>query len=138
MKLKKIDKSSSTHFSKGEKRISLYMKNGTLNFSSELARCGIFKPNQLIAFFQDETRPKDWYMAECETGFALKAKKDGTFTLTSSKFTHAIVESIGFNGKSCSFLVATEPIDLDGVKYYAILTSSIKFKEDSSSLADKM
>jgi len=139
MKLKVIDKTTGGTYATGEKRISLYLKNGTINFSAELARAGIFKPNSKIAFYQDEARPKDWYMAESETGFTLKEKKDGILSLTSAKFCSAIAESVKFNGKTCSFLVATEPMENEGIKLYAILTPSIKFKEEKDvSLPNKM
>ena len=70
----------------------------------------------------DEQNPKDWYLCRTqhEEGFRLRGDRPGKNAAT-KRLTGGVAKAECF---SVRYLVAREPVVVDGVKYYKILTAN--------------
>ena len=84
-----------------------------------------FKPGDRVNFYQDEARPKDWYIEKTEDADGIQVRRCKTgFACSASEIVRDMLKSFDMKGKkSIAFPIALSP-DENG--YYAILTSMVK------------
>lgn len=98
---------------------------GVILFNNGASELFGFKPGDRVNFYQDEARPKDWYIEKTEDtdGLQVRMCKTG-FACSTSEITREMLKPFDLKGKkSITFPIALSP-DENG--YYAILTSVVK------------
>jgi len=128
MKLKRFNPGNTRTIRIGKPTIR-FAKQGTITLASTLTKKIGLKENDSIEFIQDEENPRDWYLKKAykEKGFSLRTynKSTGALITNSIVMVNKFLESIDKkNAKSVGCLVATEPTEVEGLKLYAIITSS--------------
>ncbi len=126
MKLKIYNRQNivSARATKLKPRITISYKPGLIAFSKSATELLGLKKDTKLSFYQDETRPKDWYIgvdADPE-GFALRLDKSVRPAFNSTPLARLILDSIGATGTQ-RLLIAPKPTD-DGL--WVIITSSAK------------
>lgn len=114
----------STSARNGERTIRLNRRNGVIYISRSLSDELQLQENDKLLFANDEENKKDWYLCKTsdDSGFTIKNDKAGVrFT---NKFLSAkILDSVKIEANA-TFLVAKDPTEVDGTKYYKIIASS--------------
>lgn len=128
MKLKHFN-TQNTRAIRRRKPTIRFTKAGLIALSSTLSMNIGLKENDYVEFLQDEEKPKDWYIVKgsAKTGFQLRKYKTngGQLITNSANLSEKFLESIGKkNITSIACLVATQPTEVEGMKLYAIITSS--------------
>jgi hypothetical protein len=102
--------------------------DGVFSFSVALTELMGLKADDKVLIAQDEEKPLDWYILKHEEGFILRhpGKEKKGVSFSNKRLRKIILEAVLFEDKTCSFLVAKEPTEIDGVKYWAIITKSVK------------
>jgi len=129
MKLKEFNVSNSRYFAnKKDPRVRFNKKAGLISFSIAAIKLLDLKKEDRVIILQDEENPEDWYInkTQSKSRFALRFQdnKKGVF-FNCALITRRILDSLGFEGKSCSMPISKKPIDNNGEKYYLIITSNI-------------
>jgi hypothetical protein len=103
-------------------------KKGTICFSECFAKKVKIDNHTRVSFFQDAEQPKNWYVFfDDNEGEALRyTNGQKTLMMNIKKIVDRIYSSVGIFENSVSFRMATSPTEVDGKKYYAILTNSNK------------
>lgn len=120
-----------------ERRTIRVNRHGYIYLSGALAAEMDLRHESRLNMAHDEENPKDWYLCRTqdETGFLLRGNRHKELPKTKRhavngvEFSNvclatkllALVKTEYF---SVRFLVAKEPVELEGVKYYKILTSN--------------
>ena len=129
MKLNEFNVSNSRYFAnKKDPRVRFNKKAGLISFSIGAEKLLDFKKGDKVIILQDEENPEDWYInkTQSKSGFALRIQDDQKgVTFNCSFIVKRILDSLGFEGKSCSMPISKNPIDNNGEKYYLIITSNI-------------
>jgi hypothetical protein len=123
MKLKQFDSTNVKAAPRGVATVNINTKNGCLSFSRTFIEAVGWAEGTPVAFSQDEARPADWYVAVADEGFPLRGKQ-GALLAQSAAMARQILGSLSVQSKTVSCRMSTEPIELDGVKYHAILTKT--------------
>lgn len=128
MKLKRFNPGNTRTIRKG-RPIIRFAKKGQISLSATLVHKIGLSEKDSIEFIQDEERPKDWYLIKAKSGngFSLRKYKSTFDSLltNSSGMVDKFLESIDKKGvASVGCLVSTKPTEVEGLKLYAIITSS--------------
>jgi hypothetical protein len=96
---------------------------GVFTFSGELVKCLGLKTGDRVIVANDQEDKKGWYICKTdnEAGFVVTGK-DKALLIRNSFVAGLLLSSIKIE-KSASFLVAKEPIVIDGEKYYQLITT---------------
>lgn len=107
----------------GERLCRVNRKTGVITFSGEMVKCLKLKAGDLIIVANDQEDKKGWYICktESEGGFIVTGK-DKTLLIRNSYVAGLLLGSIKIE-RSASFLVAKEPVEIDGEKYYQLITT---------------
>jgi bifunctional DNA-binding transcriptional regulator/antitoxin component of YhaV-PrlF toxin-antitoxin module len=102
-------------------------KTGLISLNAAAAETVGLKPGDKLEIVQDEDSPKDWYIKakSSEDGFEVRDYKNGAVAFNSVPLTQTIRQSLAKEG-SLFIPVALEPVDLEGDKYFSLLTSAVK------------
>lgn len=108
----------------GNRTVRINRSNGVIYLSRMLAKSLSFRGGEKMIIANDEDNPKDWYLGKTnnENGFDLRDDKGGVRFINKC-LALKILDSAKVEANS-TFLVAKEPINIDGVLYYKIITSS--------------
>ena len=114
-----------------------FLKAGSITLSKRATEAIELNKGDKILFVQDKNRPMDWYITKelnsKEEGFALR-KLSHVNGLTCNcayvckKLFDSLKDKVPAGAKSISAKVSEEPTEIDGVKYYAIITKGIHVK----------
>lgn len=138
MKLQVFDNVTSRKYGDGRptlRTISVYMSNGSITFSSQTAKELGIKENSKVLFAKDTDTRKDWYFAVSGTfdnGIKVRPKKNGGIckdVVSMSCSCRVVVEGILADHKATKnalFLVSAKGKEIDGVKWYQIVTKPLK------------
>lgn len=107
----------------GERLCRVNRKTGVISFSGELVKCLDLKAGDRIIVAADQEDKKGWYISktDSETGFIVTGK-DKTLLIRNSFVAGLLLSSMKIE-KSASFLVAKEPVEIEGEKYYQLITT---------------
>lgn len=107
----------------GERLCRVNRKTGVISFSGELVKCLDLKAGDRIIVAADQEDKKGWYISktENEAGFIVTGK-DKTLLIRNSFVAGLLLSSMKIE-KSASFLVAKEPVEIEGEKYYQLITT---------------
>lgn len=96
---------------------------GVFSFSGELVKCLGLKNGDRIIVANDQEDKKGWYIrkTDSKSGFVITGK-DKALLIRNSFVAGLLLSSIKIE-KSASFLVAKEPVVIDGEKYYQLITT---------------
>lgn len=125
MKLKTFnEQSQKTKYGQSKVRVR---PEGTFLLTPKAGEAIGIKIGDKISIHQSDSEPRDWFLSKDDMGIAvrLNSKKD-RFIFGSAKAAKTLLESCGIDYGAAAFTVSTEPIEHDGVKYFAIITSSAK------------
>lgn len=101
-------------------------EKGTFRFSKLLVeQMGIEEGNGL-AFLYDKTGSEWFLQRDDENGIPLRAVKNGGLQLNSSKLVKRVSATLPGEMPSAVFQVAPEPIEVEDIKMWALLTSTAK------------
>lgn len=107
----------------GERLCRVNRKTGVISFSGELVKCLDLKAGDRIIVAADQEDKKGWYISktENEAGFIVTGK-DKTLLIRNSFVAGLLLSSMKIE-KSASFLVAKESVEIEGEKYYQLITT---------------
>lgn len=103
-------------------------KPGGTSFNGALVEMLKLKHGDCVQICQDEDSPKDWYILLSESGFVLNKPKDGGKYLffNSIPLGRKVLESLKVENQSARMIVVNEPVEIDNLTYYPIITASAK------------
>lgn len=120
-----------------ERRTIRVNRHGYIYLSGALAAEMDLQHESRLNMANDEENPKDWYLCKTqdETGFLLRGDRHKELpqtkrhTISGVEFSNVCLATkmLSFAKTECfsvRFLVAKEPVEVEGVKYYKILTSN--------------
>jgi hypothetical protein len=123
MKLKQI-LGSPIAKSKPAPTLSAGYYNGRLYFNDPSVKLLSLNENDLIAFFQDEDNPSDWYFKKVNS-YGLKLKFAGKALVTfNSGIARGILRSVNLHDSS-TFFISSEPVKIGNELFWKILTDNI-------------
>ncbi len=129
MKLKVFNKENSTMLVSGEPLVRISVKAGLFSFSKDAGVLLGLNNGNKIEFVQDEETKIDWFISITDSKDGFSCRSDGQkfprFDFNSRGLTKAILDSIKFKGTGVSFKIQENPVELEGSKYYLILTSKL-------------
>ncbi len=129
MKIKRFSRENTGQHHIGKPTVHI-SKTGLISFSRNSVESLNLKQNDRVELIQDEDNPQDWYVVtvENEGGFILRKGTYGQLLFNSSMVVDLIQKSLPLELRkdSLTFLIASQPEEIEGEKIYAILTSSIK------------
>lgn len=107
----------------GERLCRVNRKAGVITFSGEMVKCLDLKAGDRVIVAADQEDKKGWYISktENEAGFIVTGK-DKTLLFHNSFVAGLLLSSMKIE-KSASFLVAKEPVEIEGEKYYQLITT---------------
>lgn len=116
---------------KGNANLQMSIKNGVINFSPMLLAMMDINIGSRINFLQDEENPTNWYLCKAtSSGFELRGKNTSSSNcvavLQCIPLVRKIFNSIDFLKNTGKCLVGTEPININGIPHYEIITASFK------------
>ena len=124
MRLKKYTRSDCKYRMPGQPSVNI-REGGPISFNKTISESIGLKDGDKIVFLQDEIRPMDWYISKTENddGFVLrgKIKTSSSLITNSATVARAILKSVG-SIKKATFRMSEKPTEVDGKKYFAILT----------------
>lgn len=128
MKLKRFNQQNRLPGFRGNSRASVrFFKTGMITFTaSALKRLGLAQ-GQYVEIAQDEDSPEDWFIMHSteQSGFLLRdGGKSGNAIFNNAHIGREFVNQFGPGKNSVACLLATEPVTIDGVEYWPIITSS--------------
>ncbi len=96
---------------------------GVFTFSGELVKCLGLKTGDRVIVANDQEDKKGWYICKTnsEGGFVVTGK-DKALLIRNSFVAGLLLSSVKIE-KSASFLVAKEPVEIEGEKYYQLITT---------------
>lgn len=108
----------------GERLCRVNRKTGVFTFSSELVKCLGLKTGDRVIVANDQEDKKGWYICKTnsEAGFVITGK-DKALLIRNSFVAGLLLGSVKIE-KSASFLVAKEPVVIDGETYYQLITTN--------------
>ena len=110
--------------------VNVNRKNGGFVFSLALSESIGMKKGEYVMFAKDEDSKSDWYMCvtQSDLGYAIFQKSGGKAEIrtrslyATSKFAaQGILDDVKAK-RAASFLVAMKPVEMDGLKWYRIIT----------------
>lgn len=107
----------------GERICRVNRGTGVFTFSGELAKCMELKTGDRVIVANDQEDKKGWYICKTnsEGGFVVTGK-DKALLIRNSLVAGLLLGSIKVE-KSAGFLVAKEPVVIEGEKYYQLITT---------------
>lgn len=107
----------------GERLCRVNRKTGVITFSGEMVKCLELKTGDRIIVANDQEDKKGWYICKTnsEAGFVVTGK-DKALLIRNSFVAGLLLSSVKIE-KSASFLVAKEPVEIEGEKYYQLITT---------------
>lgn len=113
----------------GIPKIALNSKSGTLSFTkSAVERLGLTEKSAggvKIEFFFEEEK-EEWYLAETKSGFDIRSKTDQTMIFNSTFLVKKIFDSMAYEKHTGHILIGSEPEMINKVKYWPLITSTLK------------
>lgn len=108
----------------GERSIGLSRSNGMIYLSKVLATEIGLSDDDKIILANDEEDKKGWYLCKTndELGFSFKNDKGG-FRIINKFLVNKILNSLKID-TSATFLVGKDPLEVDDLRFYRIITSS--------------
>lgn len=100
--------------------IKVYKDKITISFG--LANYLRLTPGSKLSFFMDADNPIDWYLLPSTGGFLLRKSTSGHGLEISNRFTAKKFHA-QFGDEKLLFEVAKAPVEIDGIKCYAIFTT---------------
>lgn len=108
---------------RGEPMISLARK-GANCINKAAAEKMQLAGDSLIGFHQDKDNPEDWYISLVEEGFPLRNDKgDGALYFNNVAMAHTMLDALGIEEDRCAFMLASEPVTVDEVDYWPLITA---------------
>ena len=103
--------------------VNVNRKTGVITFSGEMVKCLELKTGDRIIVANDQEDKKGWYICKTnsEAGFVVTGK-DKALLIRNSFVAGLLLSSVKIE-KSASFLVAKEPVEIEGEKYYQLITT---------------
>jgi hypothetical protein len=132
MKLKEFNLDNSKLANPGECTLRVNSKAGLFSFSKEASKLLELDEKTKVTFHQDEESPTDWYVKVTteKNGFLLR-KKDNVaeHAFNCTAIAKSILDSIkptktATPHVACGFKISKEPIDIEGEKYWLIITAA--------------
>jgi len=126
MKLRTFNSANAAGRKTGTPRISFAKKGGVIRISQKAVDEIGLRAGNKVSISQDELNVKDWYLHLDKDGFELRADAAKGLVFNSSVIAEEIkccVKNLN-EEKGVQMLIQTEPIKVDKVSYYAILTAS--------------
>ena len=107
----------------GERLCRVNRKTGVISFSGEMVKCLELKAGDRVQLANDEENKKNWFICktDSEAGFPITGK-DKTLLIRNSFVAGLLLSSVKIE-KSASFLIANDAEEIDGVKYYQLITT---------------
>lgn len=107
----------------GERTCRVNGKTGVISFSRGTAKALGLKAGDHVQLANDEENPKVWFISKTdnEAGFVVTGKSL-YFLIRNSFVANILLASLKVE-KSASFLVAKEPLTIDGADFYQLITS---------------
>ena len=114
----------------GPPQISINPKAVLISFTGKTIELLKIAEGEKIAFSQDEESPRDWFLSKNENGFPLRVRDDSkkkikSYSLNNNAIARKLLNSLGIEG-SFRFTIGTEPININGVDYWPIITAAAK------------
>lgn len=133
MKLKEFNSQNSSFVKTGEPTISCNVKAGLMNLSIELVKIMKLSDDSRISIHQDEENPEDWYLSDSKDGFKLRSDKKGSkgnaaLSFNNTTTVKALAKSLNIDSNYIKCKVGDEPIVVNKVKYYPIITKSVNIR----------
>ena len=131
MKLKSFNPTNIPASTKsGIPKIALNSKSGTISFTKfACEKLGLKLTGAQIEFFQDEKNKEDWYISESKVGFVLRAKDDKSMLFNATFLVKSIFESKEYLHHTGHVLIAAEPVKINNVDHWPLITSTLKNPE---------
>lgn len=127
MKLKEFNSRNSMAYKDGLPFIGINIKSGRIRINKSTIDLMKLELGMQVVFSQDEENPKDWYLAIKEGGLLVKQGLDSTSFMAYSRYiAKVIAESCEINITSFRMNIGKEPVVVDGIEYYPVITSSWK------------
>lgn len=105
-----------------------FNRNGAISISQTAVEKAGITAEKKISFFQDESRPKDWYFSVSEGVSEFKIRKhtkNGSMLFNCKSLQQEIIASLGLDTDTNISFPIGEVSVVDGVKLYPIITSKI-------------
>jgi hypothetical protein len=130
MKLKKFAPVDTHRKKNTVAAISLNVQVGSIRISQKAAELLAIKEDDFIEFAKDEDT-NAWFVCKSDTGFKIRTKsptaKDSSgHVIQSTHLVREIFEAANFVETSGRCIIGTEPVDIDGVQWFEIITLSLK------------
>jgi hypothetical protein len=125
MKLKKFDRSD-CQLRYDEKAVVAFEKSGIIRFNRTAVKHLKLEVGDKIAIYQDEERPRDWYIekTDSETGLIMrKHSSPGSVCCNAKQITSVVQKAVKNEVKTMRFRIAALPVE-EGQGLYAILTGA--------------
>ena len=107
-------------------------KSGVLSINKEACEMIGLDDTQTIEMVQNEDEPNDWYIIiakDQKNGIALRNNKTGSILFQSVVLARKIAESVGFTDNYGKCNIGTEPFEIEGGKYWQLITGMIVNKK---------
>lgn len=131
MKLKEYNALTSNKQPRGAATVRCNRKTGQIMFSAKAAHDIGLSDGKHVSIFQDEDRPKDWYVSlsdEKSGGFKLRQNSSSQgVVFNSTHIARSILDSVGNTDNSATMMMGKET-DLNDKSYWAIITSVLNNK----------
>lgn len=129
MQLEIFNKANNLVVNTGAASINVDIKNGFISFSLSACIACEFNSKTTIEFAADKKNPKDWYFFKSLSpeAFQLRPIKNNRFMIQNRVLAKRILNSLGLE-KNALMLISKEPVVIDSVAYYPIITKSAKTK----------
>lgn len=130
MKLKSFNQANAKQHRAGVPSVRLNAKSGTITFSSAFSDATGIKAGCHIEISQDEERPTDWYvhLSPNPDAFVVRQKDKvySPITIQSTTLVRGVFTSLNESEESVSYRMSIIPLEVDGMKLYAIITKAKK------------
>lgn len=99
-------------------------KSGVINISKSAWEKMELSEKSRLSFCQDKRNPSDWYIrTDDPEGFETRETSSDQHVFNSMTVVNYILDSCSV-AKTCAFTIGSEPVEENGVKYWAIITSN--------------
>lgn len=101
-------------------------KASSISLSAAAVELLKLKKGDKVIFCNDEDRPLDWYISTGENGFILRESGSKSLLFNSYVIRITFRESLKINTpKSFSLRIGSEPVEIEGAKWWPIITAGV-------------
>ena len=110
--------------------VRICTKSGVISFNKEAASRMNLNDGDQVTIHQSEEEESDWFVSKVnESGFQLRAAtQGGSLLFNNTTLCRMIADSVNYIGQSGKLMVGSEPVTSGEVKYWPLITASLRNK----------